>query len=433
MRRGLAVGTWIMAALVFASLGMAQTKAIQKSQEWFQDSRFGLFVHWGVYSLLSKGEWVMNNDRMTVEDYEKLHHQFNPVNFDADQWVRLAKDAGMKYITITSKHHDGFSMYDTQLNDYKITKTPFKRDPMKELAAACDKHGLRLFFYYSQLDWRHPDYFPRGKTGNYTGRPIAGEWDRYIDVHMGQVRELCTNYGEIGGLWFDGWWDRPEADWRLDELYSMIHELQPSALIGNNHHVEPFAGENFQNFEQDLPGDNTAGFNKAGVSQLPLETCLTMNGSWGYNKNDNDFKSTRELIHYLVKAAGFGSNLLLNVGPTPLGEIQPEAVTRLKEMGAWLDRYGKTIYKTRGGPWVRQPWGTSTQKDKNTIYLHVLESPQGMITLPLTDSIVKSAKLWKGKKLKVIHGGKKAAIILPQQDEDPIDAIIELTMCESKF
>ena len=433
MRKWNAVTAWLLVFALVASAGFAQASENEKSKEWFQDARFGMFIHWGVYSLLSKGEWVMNNDKITVEEYEKLYPKFNPVNFDAEKWVQIAKDAGMKYITITSKHHDGFSMYDTQLNDYKITNTPFKRDPMKELAAACEKHGLRLFFYYSQLDWHHTDYFPRGKTGQYTGRPVAGDWDNYMKYHLGQVRELCANYGTIGGLWFDGWWDRPDADWKLDELYGMIHELQPGALIGNNHHVDPFPGEDFQNFEQDLPGDNTAGFNNTNISRLPLETCLTMNGSWGYNKNDHNFKSTKQLIHYLVKSAGFGSNLLLNVGPTPLGEIQPEAVQRLKEMGDWMDKYGKTIYNTRRGPWVNEDWGTSTRKDKNYIYLHVLESPGGMITLPLTDSIVKSAKLLNGKKLKVMHGGKKAGIIVPEKYLDPIDTIIELHMCETEI
>lgn len=408
------------------------TREIKRSKEWFQDARFGLFVHWGVYSLLSKGEWVMNNDKMTVEEYEPLADRFNPVNFDADEWVRLAKEAGMKYITITSKHHDGFSMYDTRLSDYKITNTPFQRDPMAELAEACKKHDIKLFFYYSQLDWRDPDYYPRGKTGQHSGRPDSGNWDDYMDFHIGQVRELCTMYGEIGGLWFDGWWDRPDADWKLDELYSMIHDLQPKAMIGNNHHVTPFPGETFQNFEQDLPGQNTAGFNKAKVSDaLPLEMCLTMNGSWGYNKNDDNFKSTKELIHYLVKAAGLNSNLLLNVGPTPLGEIQPEAVTRLKAMGEWLDRYGKTVYGTRGGPWPKEDWGTSTAKGRNTVYLHVLEPAGGMITLPLDGIVVKSAKLYSnGKKLKVIHGGNKAAIRLPQEYQDPINTIIEIKTCE---
>ncbi|MBZ0257117.1 alpha-L-fucosidase, partial [bacterium] len=170
MRKWNAVTAWLLVFALVASAGFAQASENEKSKEWFQDARFGMFIHWGVYSLLSKGEWVMNNDKITVEEYEKLYPRFNPVNFDAEKWVQIAKDAGMKYITITSKHHDGFSMYDTQLNDYKITNTPFKRDPMKELAAACEKNGLRLFFYYSQLDWHHTDYFPRGKTGQYTGR-----------------------------------------------------------------------------------------------------------------------------------------------------------------------------------------------------------------------------------------------------------------------
>ena len=278
----------------------------RQAKRWFEDARFGLFVHWGVYSLLGKGEWVMNNDKIPIAEYEKLPPRFNPVKFDADEWVKLAKAAGMKYITITSKHHDGFCMYDSKLTAYDIVDaTPYGKDPMKALAAACHKQGIKLFFYYSLLDWHHPDYFPRGKTGGATGREDKGDWKSYVAYYQGQVRELCTNYGEIGGIWFDGWWDRPDADWDMAGTYRMIHELQPGALAGNNHHVAPLPGEDFQMFEQDLPGDNSAGFNQAGVAaHLPLETCLTMNQSWGYNARDTKYKTPEQVIHALVGAAG---------------------------------------------------------------------------------------------------------------------------------
>lgn len=427
----------VMAAclIAMASVGTAfsETKAIEKSQEWFQDAKFGMFIHWGVYSILAKGEWVMNNDKMTIEEYEKLYPQFNPVRFNADEWCRIARDAGMKYITITSKHHDGFCMYDSKLTDYDIMNTPFGRDVMAELKKACDKYGLKLFFYYSQLDWHHPDYYPRGRTGQASGRPDWGDWNRYLDYHFGQVRELCTNYGDIGGIWFDGWWDRPGADWKLNELYSMIHELQPGALIGNNHHQKPNPGENFQNFEQDLPGQNTAGFNEADVSHLPLEMCMTMNHSWGYNQNDHNFKSTEEIIHYLVNAAGLNANLLLNVGPTSLGEIQPEAVERLRQVGQWLDKNGKTIYGTRGGPIGKADWGTSTI-DGETLYLHVFSSPGGMITIPnITGYVIKSAHPYHGasKRLRIINGGESGAVFVPDDLLEPVDTIIQVNLCKS--
>ena len=270
----------------------------------------------------------------------------------------------MKYITITSKHHDGFCMFDSKLTAYDIVDaTPYGKDPMKALADACHKQGIKLFFYYSLLDWHHPDYFPRGKTGKPPGARTKGDWKKYVAYYQGQVRELCTNYGEIGGIWFDGWWDRPDADWDLAGTYRLIHELQPGALVGNNHHVAPFPGEDFQMFEQDLPGENSAGFNKAGVAaRLPLETCLTMNQSWGYNARDTKYKTPEQIIHALVGAAGRGANLLLNVGPRPDGTIGPEFAERLLAVGKWLESNGKTVYGTRRGPVAPQPWGVSTVK-----------------------------------------------------------------------
>src|SRR5580765_3044568 len=216
--------------------------------EWFRDARFGLFVHWGVYSVLGDGEWVMNNRRIPAADYEKLPAQFNPVAFDPVEWVALAKAAGMKYITITSKHHDGFAMFDSKVSDWNIVaRTPYKKDPLKMLADECHKQGIKLFFYHSQLDWHHPDYFPRHYTGvKYTGRPESGDFNKYLDYMDAELTELLTNYGEIGGIWFDGMWDREEADWRLAKTYVLIHKLQPQALVGSNHHLKPFAGEDFQ-------------------------------------------------------------------------------------------------------------------------------------------------------------------------------------------
>lgn len=199
--------------------------------------------------------------------------------------------------------------------------------------------GDQAVLYYSQLDWHHPDYFPRGRTGLTAGRAESGEWFKYIDYMDGQLKELLTNYGPIGGIWFDGMWDKPKADWRIEQTYKLIHSLQPAALVGSNHHLKPFAGEDFQMFEKDLPGHNTAGFNaESEVGELPLETCETINGAWGFNANDKRFKSAKDLIHYLVKAAGYNANFLLNVGPMPNGKIQPEFVDRLKQVGAWLEK-----------------------------------------------------------------------------------------------
>jgi alpha-L-fucosidase len=282
MRLRKSLGLWLLSLSCFSLCALPEHSVAQSSYQptaanlearrWFQDAKFGLFVHWGVYSVLGDGEWVMNNRRIPIGDYEKLPAQFNPTEFNAAEWVALAKAAGMRYITITSKHHDGFAMFGSKVSDYNIVdRTPYKKDPLKRLADECHKQGVKLFFYHSQLDWHHPDFFPRGTTGRDAGRPEQGNWPRYIDYMNAQLRELLTGYGDIAGIWFDGWWDRPDADWRLDETYKLIHDLQPRALIGANHHRRPFAGEDFQMFEKDLPGAKTAGFNKdSEVGTLPL-------------------------------------------------------------------------------------------------------------------------------------------------------------------
>jgi alpha-L-fucosidase len=401
-----------------------------KSRQWFQDARFGLFVHWGVYSLLSDGEWVMNNRRIPAADYEKLPAFFNPIAFDADEWVKLAKDAGMKYITITSKHHDGFAMFDSKTSDWDIVeRTPYKKDVLKALAEACRRHGLKLFFYYSQLDWHHPDYFPLGRTGRDAGRPNAGEWNRYLDYMDAQLSELLTNYGDIGGIWFDGWWDKPDADWRLPRTYSLIHKLQPAALVGANHHRRPFPGEDFQMWEKDLPGGNTAGFNAdAEVGTLPLETCDTINGAWGFNINDRRYKSTRELVHYLARAAGHNANFLLNVGPMPDGRIQPEFVTRLREIGEWLKTNGAAIYGTRGGPIPPRDWGATTRRE-DKIYVHVLDWQDETLLVPPLGGRVRSARFLRdGSRADFVQHDLGVMLKLPKDKRDANNTVVELQM-----
>jgi len=398
----------------------------------FEDDKFGLFIHWGVYSLLGKGEWVMNNDKIPVREYGKLPPRFNPARFDAGEWVKLAKSAGARYITVTSKHHDGFCMFASRLTDYNVVDaTPCHMDPLKALADACRREKIKLFFYYSLLDWHHPDYFPLGRTGRTTGRDAKGDWKRYVTFYQGQLRELCTNYGEIGGIWLDGWWDRPDADWDLPGTYRLIHDLQPGALVGNNHHVAPFPGEDFQMFEQDLPGENAAGFNKAGVSpNLPLETCLTINHSWGYNASDSNYKSAEQIIHALVGAAGHGANLLLNVGPRPDGAIERDAAQRLQEVGKWLATYGESVYGTRRGPISPQPWGVSTSKGSQAdqkIYLHVL-TPKDDEPIVFDPRLAWTPFLFgKTNPLKLTQRPHVLVLDLPKDARTPIDTIIVLS------
>ena len=400
------------------------------AREWFQDAKFGLFVHWGVYSVLGDGEWVMQVQRIPASDYEKLPAFFNPQQFDPAAWVAMVKAAGMKYITITSKHHDGFAMFDSKISDYDIVdRTPYKRDVLKALAEECRKQGIKLFFYYSQLDWHHPDYYPRGRTGQAAGRPDRGDFPKYLDYMDAQLRELLTNYGEIGGIWFDGWWDRPDANWQLDRTYALIHQLQPQALIGANHHRRPNPGEDFQMFEKDLPGGRTQGFNAdAEIGDLPLETCETINGAWGFNITDRRYKSTRDLIRYLVRAAGANANFLLNVGPMPNGKIQPEFVTRIKEVGDWMAKNGESIYGTRGGPVPPRPWGATTRKG-DRVFVHVLDAADASILLPPLPSGVRSAKLLNGGRAVDVKTGDFGVVLtLPKDALDPIDTVVVLEM-----
>jgi len=425
----------IIAVLISAGLLIAQEKKYtpsaenMKAREWFQDAKFGLFIHWGVYSVLGDGEWVMNNQQIPIHTYEKLPAFFNPIDFNPAEWVNMAKDAGMKYITITSKHHDGFAMFDSKVADYNIVKkTPYGKDVLKMLAEECRKQGIKLFFYHSQLDWHHPDYFPRGFTGgSWTGREEKGDMNKYLDYMDAQLTELLTNYGDVAGIWFDGMWDKKDDDWRLEKTYSLIHQLQPAALVGSNHHRAPYEGEDFQMFEKDLPGHNTTGFApEQKVGDLPKETCETINNSWGFNLRDDKNKSIKELIQYLVKAAGYGSNFLLNVGPMPNGKIQPEHVALLKQMGEWNQLYGETIKGTRGGPLSAREWGVMTQKG-NKMYVHILNWHDETLTLPKLGKKVVSAKLFIDKTpVKFLENDFGLSIKVPKDKMNDIDTVIEL-------
>ena len=421
---------FIASAAAFAQQGYQPSPENLKSRQWFQDAKFGLFIHFGTYSVLGNGEWVMQQRPISRADYEKLPNFFDPEKFDAAAWVSLAKAAGMKYITITSKHHDGFAMFNTKQSDWNIVqRTPYKKDVIGMLAAECHKQGLKFFVYYSQLDWHSNDYFPRGRTGRETGRPESGDWNKYLDYMDAQLTELFSNYGELGGVWFDGMWDKPDADWQLGRTYALIHKLQPGAMIGSNHHLTPFPGEDFQMFEKDLPGGHTSGFNKdQTVSTLPLETAETMNDAWGFNITDDHYKSVPQLIRLLVRAAGNNANLLLNVGPMPNGEIQPEFVTRLKAIGEWTSRYGDAIYGTRGGPIAPGPWGVTTQRG-DQIFVHVLDWNDPVLAIAAPPRTVRSAKLLRDGSAVSFHADADSLQLkLPPAQQDEIDRVIVLDL-----
>lgn len=424
----------VLAISVFASAQSEYqpTPENLRARQQFQDAKFGMFIHWGVYSVLGDGEWVFHDRKLKLNEYERLPKFFNPTKFDAQAWVALAKAAGMKYITITSRHHDGFAMFDSKVSDWNIVqRTPYAKDPLKMLADECHRQRIKLFFYYSQLDWHHPDYYPRGVTAWDNGRPDHGNWDSYLDEYMnGQLRELLTNYGSIGGIWFDGMWDKPNADWHLQKTYSLIHQLQPAALIIPNHHQTPKAGEDVQTFERDLPGQNTAGFNTKFVSdQLPLESSNTLNDSWGFNIGDSHYKSPGEVEELLVRAAGNNSNFLLNIGPMPNGEIQEEFVARLRTVGEWLSRFGDSIYGTRGGPLPAADWGVTTHKG-NKVYVHILHWESPLLAIgPLPNKIASAEQLTTGSRVEFTQNQKGIVLALPPADKQ-VDRVVILTLAE---
>lgn len=424
--------------LLFCSVAVdAQSKYQPASvnlaaRKTFEDNKFGVFIHWGLYSMMADGEWNMNNKNLNYREYGKLASGFYPSKFDASAWVSAIKASGAKYICFTTRHHEGFSMFDTKYSDYNIMDaTPFKRDIVKELADECHKQGIKIHFYYSHLDWYRDDY-PIGRTGQGTGRILRPNWPAYYRFMNNQLTELLTNYGEVGAIWFDGYWDQDQNkdfNWELEKQYALIHSLQPGCLVANNHHVSPFPGEDIQLFERDLPGENKAGLSGQEVSHLPLETCETLNGSWGYNMRDTSYKSIKTFVQLLVKAAGKGANLLMNVGPQPNGELPAVALERLSQMGEWMDTYGPTIYGTRGGIIKPQEWGVTTQKEK-TLYVHILYLKDKELFLPVTGNKLRKAVVFKDqKKVNVYQDEKGIKLFLGEVPTDD-DYVIELTFAK---
>jgi len=397
--------------------------------DWFRQGRFGMFIHWGIYAVpagewgdkKTHGEWIMNTGQIPVEQYEKFAGQFNPVQFNAKEWVSLAKRAGMKYIVITSKHHDGFCLFDSRLTDYDIRDAaPFKRDIMKELAEECRRQGIKMCWYHSIMDWHHPDYVPRR---SWEKRSAEGaDLNHYIDYMKGQVRELLTNYGDIGILWFDGGWEHGYQDLRSEEVVAMIKSIQPDIII-NNRIGLPL---DYDTPEQHIPD--------TGIPGRDWETCMTMNDHWGYCRADNNWKSNQDLLRKLADIASKGGNFLLNVGPTAEGLIPQPSVERLEAMGRWLDVNGESIYGTGASPFENLPWGRCTQKSLPSggtrLYLHVFDWPtDGKLVIPGLDNQFLKAFLLadKSRKSLAVSRHEDAQVIeLPASPPDTINSVVVL-------
>lgn len=403
---------------------------------WWRDARFGMFIHWGLYSEAAgywngkptqgAGEWMMTDMRIPRLQYAKLASGFDPVEFDADQWAKVASDAGMKYLVITSKHHEGFSMFRTKATDYNVEDdTPWHKDPLLALSKACRRHGIKFCVYYSIMDWHSPDQIPAKPDPEHPAyNPTsfeAGQKEAYIRYMETELKELITQY-HPALIWFDGQWMNGWTDEDGRNLYRYLHTLDPKLII--NDRVKG-AGD-YETPEQYIPSNGLPGHD--------WETCMTMNDTWGFKKDDTNWKSAATLIRNVVDIASKGGNYLLNVGPTAEGTIPDPSVERLKEIGQWMNVNGSAIYGSSASPFTRQlPWGrctTKTSRHATTLYLHVFDWPaDGKLDVPLLNKI-KSASLLAGPSapLKTEAGKNGMTIFLPQDAPDKISSTVVLKM-----
>ena len=443
------ITTFALLALVSAAHPAPAQEAVRESavqrdarMAWWRDARFGMFIHWGAYAVAAGthkgeripgiGEWIMSHAHVPTPEYEEYVHRFNPTRFDADEWARIAKDAGMKYIIITSKHHDGFAIFDSKVSRYDIVDaTPYKRDALKALAQAAHRAGLRFGVYYSIMDWHHPDAqgpnFPDYNSQTWRN-PNFG---RYVETYMKpQLKELLTQYPEIDVLWFDGEWVADWSDERGRDLYGYVRAIRPGLIVNNRvgHTRQGLIGLNkegqiglgdFGTPEQQVPPE--------GLPGVDWETCMTMNETWGFKSYDDDWKDTRTLVRTLIDVSSKGGNFLLNVGPTAQGVI-PEAIAwRLHEMGQWLATNGEAIYGTTVSPYGMPAWGRYTAKP-GRVYAHVFDWPKNG-RLPLTGMKAKALRAYllaDGQSLTVEQSDSGLVVQLPRVPPSTIAAVVVL-------
>ena len=405
-----------IAAIAEEQRSQAQTTEISRAPaeavEAWKDMRYGMFIHWGPVALTGHEIGWSRGKQTPIAEYDQLYKRFNPVEFDADEWVRVAKDAGMKYVVLTAKHHDGFCLWPSQYTDYDISETPFKRDVVGELAEACRKAGLRFGVYYSTLDWWHPDY-PKGSPAGKTNKPDA-VLERYIEYMKNQTIELVENYGPLSTVWFDV----------PDEVYQehneptvqALRKLQPDIMINDRAYSPKETGGDYNTPEQ-----HVGGFDR----DRPWETCMTIAKQWAWKPND-PVKSLNQCLRALLGTIGGDGNFLFNVGPDALGVIAPEQVERLMEMGQWVEKYHEGIHATRGGPFIPGGWGASTHK-ADAIYLFVFRWPTtGKLLLPLTAATITGAESLSGGDVTVNKVPEGYELFIPGEFRDPIATVIRL-------
>jgi len=398
-----------------------------EDMQWWRDAKFGMFLHWGVYAIPGRGEWVMFVERMDVDEYRKLADRFDPKEFDARAWAKVAKDAGMRYMVLTARHHDGFCLFDSRASEFTSAKTAAKRDFVAEYCEACREAGLGVGLYYSPMDWRFPGYF---FPDLYRKSALAMKEQCWT-----QVSELMSNYGRIDILWYDGawlahggigfdpggrgWYQETGADasatwfWEPEKLNAMVRELQPKIVIN------PRSGS-----RGDF--DTREGFTGEMQTDRPWEQCDTLTGTWGHILG-RPMRSLRSCVQLLAAVAVRDGNLLLNVGPTPEGTIEPRQIRRLAEVGEWLGRYGESIYGTRGGPVTPAPWGGSTYRG-NTVYLHILDWPEDTLTLPALQRRIVASQSLTGRTVSVRQMNEGIEVDVPPPDRDAMDTIIALDL-----
>jgi alpha-L-fucosidase len=390
--------------------------------EWFEKDRFGMFIHWGLYSIPARGEWVRSNEKISNEEYQKYFDAFDPVDYNPKEWAKLAKEAGMKYAVLTTKHHDGFCLFDSRLTDYKSTNTKAKRDLVAEYVDAFRAEGIKIGFYYSLLDWHHPDY-PAFKDrqhpmrDNEAYKDIPQDFSRYIDYFHGQVRELLTNYGKIDLLWFDFSYkdemnNMSGEKWEASKLVKMIRQLQPNIVLNNRlggegHSLVPETSYgDFASPEQIIPQKGMVDING---NSIPWEACITLNNHWGYCASDQDYKSSKDVIHALVECVSKNGNMILNVGPDARGSIPEESTKVLKEVGIWMKKNAGSIYNCGISDYQKPEWGRYTQNGKK-IYAHILDRGIGPVSLQgMAGKVVSACYL---------HDGSEINIKLPWNDPE---------------